>query len=178
MTAERRGKNRAGRIVLLWRPAGDRRTPGAVATDREEIVDLISAYAERLDLGDFEGVADLFSDATFRSDRRPEVGRGRDEILAVYRAMVATYEDGTPSTKHVTTNVIFEVEPGGEGARARSYFTVFQARPELPLQPIIAGRYHDRFARLEGRWRFADRLVLMDLMGDLRFHLNRDVLEM
>jgi ketosteroid isomerase-like protein len=144
-------------------------------SDRDEIVELISSYAERLDEGDFEGVADLFTHATFRSDRRPEVRRGRDEILAVYRSTVATY-DGKPATKHVTTNVIVEVDPGGETASARSYFTVFQARPELPLQPIIAGRYHDRFARRGGRWRFADRLVLMDLVGDLRLHLKRDPL--
>ena len=142
--------------------------------DRDQILHLIYTYAERLDAGDFEGVADLFTEATFRSDRRPEVRRGRDEILAIYRTTVATHEDGTPSTKHVTTNAIVEVDDGGLAASARSYFTVFQARPELPLQPIVAGRYHDRFVKRAGRWQFSDRLVLMDLIGDLRFHLKRD----
>ncbi|HZR83350.1 MAG TPA: nuclear transport factor 2 family protein [Candidatus Binatia bacterium] len=145
-----------------------------MASDRDEILDLIYGYAERLDEGDFEAVADLFAEATFRSDRRPEVRRGRDEVLAVYRSTVATYE-GKPSTKHVTTNAIVEIAADGASASANSYFTVFQARPELSLQPIIAGRYRDRFVKRDGRWRFADRLVLMDLIGDLRFHLKRDV---
>jgi 3-phenylpropionate/cinnamic acid dioxygenase small subunit len=142
-----------------------------MATDVEAIQQLLYTYAERLDGGDFEGVADLFVRATFRSDKRPEVRRGRDEVLAVYRETVAVY-DGKPSTKHVTTNAIVEVEANGEAASCRSYFTVFQARPELPLQPIIAGRYHDRFVKHAGAWEFADRLVLMDLVGDLRFHLH------
>jgi len=141
-------------------------------TDCEEIARLIYTYAERLDAGDFEGVADLFARATFRSDRRPEVRRGREDVLAVYRATVAVYE-GKPSTRHVTTNVIVEVEPSGESASARSYYTVFQARPELALQPVIAGRYHDRFSRRDGVWEFTDRMVYVDLVGDLRFHLKR-----
>jgi hypothetical protein len=55
---------------------------------------------------------------------------------------------------------------------ARSYFTVFQALPDFPLQPIIAGRYHDAFERVDGTWRFADRLILSDLIGDLSRHLR------
>ena len=80
--------------------------------------------------------------------------------------------DRVPATKHVITNVAVEVDDDGRTASARSYFTVFQARPELPLQPILAGRWHDRFKREDGRWRFADRLIHTDLVGDLRFHIK------
>jgi ketosteroid isomerase-like protein len=147
---------------------------GGMASDSEAISALIYTYAERLDAGDFEGVAELFTHATFRSDARPDARRGRDEVLEVYRNTVQVY-DGKPATKHVTTNVTIDVEPGGQTATARSMFTVFQARPELPLQPIIAGRYHDRFARLDGRWCFTDRVVLVDLTGNLRYHLKRPI---
>jgi uncharacterized protein (DUF608 family) len=155
------------------------RAPGSVLdtsmpTDRDEIVDLLYSYAERLDAGDFEAVdRDCSPRRPFRSDRRPEVRRGRDEVLAVYRSTVATHEDGTPSTKHVTTNAIVEIEPGGAAAR-RARISPSSSAAELPLQPIVAGRYHDRFVKRDGRWRFADRLVRMDLIGDLRFHLKRD----
>ena len=44
-------------------------------------------------------------------------------------------------------------------------------RPPVSLA-IIAGRYHDRFARVDGTWQFADRLIFIDLLGDLRFHLK------
>jgi ketosteroid isomerase-like protein len=148
-----------------------------MATDHEDLTALIYMYAERLDAGDFEGVANLFTRATFRSDRRPEVRRGRDEVLAVYRDTVAVY-DGSPCTKHVTTNLIVEVDAARATATARSYYTVLQARPELPLQVIIAGRYHDRFARdaAAHTWHFTDRLVFVDLVGDLRCHLKRNVI--
>lgn len=140
-------------------------------TDREAVTDLILLYAERLDLGDLEGVADLFAEATLRSSHREDGLRGRDAVLGLYRATVQLH-DGIPSTKHVTTNVIVEVDADGTRASARSYFTVLQARPDLPLQPIIAGRYHDRFAKDGTGWRFADRLILVDLVGDLRRHLK------
>ncbi|MBI3782912.1 MAG: nuclear transport factor 2 family protein [Deltaproteobacteria bacterium] len=142
---------------------------------RDAITRLIYTYAERLDGGDFEGTAQLFEHSTFRSNRRPEVRSSGNEVLDVYRKTVALYENGTPCTKHVTTNLIIDVDADQQSATARSYFTVFQARPELPLQVIIAGRYHDSFAVLGGEWCFTDRLILVDLMGDLRFHLKRDV---
>jgi hypothetical protein len=44
--------------------------------------------------------------------------------------------------------------------------------PDLPLQPIAAGRYHDRFAFGDGRWRFAERRVFVDLVGDVSRHLR------
>jgi 3-phenylpropionate/cinnamic acid dioxygenase small subunit len=80
--------------------------------------------------------------------------------------------DGIPSTKHLITNVSVEVDDDRRSARARSYYTALQARPELPLQPIIAGRWHDRFERDGDQWRFADRLIYADLVGDLRFHIK------
>ncbi|MFI5393939.1 MAG: nuclear transport factor 2 family protein [Candidatus Binatia bacterium] len=142
-----------------------------MATDNDAIANLIYTYAERLDAGDFEGVARLFAHATLRNDGFDGAFRGTEDILQLYRNSAMLY-DGKPSTKHVTTNVIIEVDESGKTATARSYYTVLQARPELPLQIIIAGRYHDRFARIDGPWCFTDRLIFIDLMGDLRYHLK------
>lgn len=143
--------------------------------DVDAISRLVFAYAERLDAGDLEGVADLLANADWRSDRRPGALRGREEILGAFRSTVRIHEDGTPSTRHVTTNLVVEVSPGGELACARSYFTVFQARPELPLQAIVAGDYRDRFRRRAGTWEFSEREVRVALVGDLRFHLARPI---
>jgi len=53
---------------------------------------------------------------------------------------------------------------------------VLQATDALPLQPIITGRYRDRFARDDvGGWRFAERRFFVDLVGDLREHLTIDL---
>lgn len=142
-------------------------------TDYEAITALLFTYAERLDNGDLEGVADLFAHATLGSAGFDERRRGRDEVLQLYRTTVALY-DGKPCTKHLTTNVIVDIADDRCSATARSYFTVLQARPELPLQPIVSGRYEDRFVCEEGAWRFHERVMFVDLLGDLRFHLKWD----
>jgi hypothetical protein len=73
----------------------------------------------------------------------------------------------------VTTNIAVEVDEAAGTAASRAYFTVLQAVPDLPLQPIAAGRYHDRFERRDGTWRFVERRVLLDLVGDVSRHLRQ-----
>jgi 3-phenylpropionate/cinnamic acid dioxygenase small subunit len=139
---------------------------------RTAIEALVYGYAERLDAGDLDGVAALFDDATYRSHAGGAYV-GREAVRAVLARVVRIHGDGTPRTKHVTTNLVIAVDDAGDTATARSYFTVLQATPAVPLQAIVAGRYHDRFARRDGAWRFADRLIYMDLIGDLSDHLDR-----
>ena len=145
-----------------------------MSDDWHAIETLIMTYAERVDLGDFAGVADLFDGATYRSALGDDVTvqDGRDAVLNTFETLVRRYPDGTPRTKHVTTNVMVEVD--GNTATARSYYTVMQQTDVVPLQPIICGRYHDRFAKEGGEWRFTDRLIFSDLVGDLSQHLTVD----
>src|SRR5262245_41894257 len=104
-------------------------------------------YAARLDAGDLDGVAALFAHATWRSPARSEPLRGAAAVRSAYEVVVLY--DGVPATRHVVTNLVVDLEPP-DRARARSYFTVFQARPDFPLQPIVSGRYHDTFERAGG----------------------------
>ena len=145
-----------------------------MSDDWHAIETLIMTYAERVDLGDFAGVADLFDGATYRSALGDDVmvQEGRDAVLNTFETLVRRYPDGTPRTKHVTTNVMVEVD--GDTATARSYYTVMQQSEVLALQPIICGRYHDAFAKQGGAWRFTDRLIFSDLIGDLSQHLTVD----
>jgi 3-phenylpropionate/cinnamic acid dioxygenase small subunit len=144
--------------------------------DRGAIADLVHRYAELIDAGDFEGVADLLAGAEVTTEGVSGARRGRDEILALYERSTRRYDDGTPRTKHLSTNLIVEIQGDGATATARSYFTVLQAVPgALTLQPIVAGRYADRFDRDGGRWRFAARHITIDLAGDLSRHLLFDL---
>ena len=157
----------------------------ATCCDTHAVEALIATYAARVDLGDFAGVGELFAHATYRAANGDDVSvaEGAAAVTAQFEALVRVHPDGTPRTKHVTTNVVVDLAPdagpdGGpdvDSATSRCYFTVFQQTDELPLQPIIAGRYHDRFVRVDGVWRFADRLIFSDLIGDLRHHLLIDV---
>src|SRR3954451_23637212 len=135
----------------------------------------VLTYTVRVDLGYIEGVGALFEHETYRAEHGGEImsQEGAEAVMATFTGMVRTYPDGTPRTKHVTTNLMVEVD--GDTATSRCYYTVLQQTDELPLQPIIAGRYHDRFERVDGVWRFADRLIFSDLIGDLSRHLLVDV---
>jgi 3-phenylpropionate/cinnamic acid dioxygenase small subunit len=136
-----------------------------------EIEKLLYLYAERIDLGDFEGLADLFEHAVITTPGADRGPGGRQAALDIYKRSTRLYDDGTPRTKHVTTNAIIEVDEAADTATSRSYFTVFQALDDFPLQAIIAGRYHDKFEREDGRWRFCERMMLPELLGDLSRHL-------
>ena len=59
-----------------------------------------------------------------------------------------------------------------EQARSRSYYTALQARPEVPLQPIIAGRWHDRLEKDGDQWWLVERVIYADLFGDLTHHIK------
>ena len=146
-----------------------------MSDDWHEIETLIMTYAERVDLGDFAGVAALFEHATYRAEHGGQITsqEGSAAVQATFDTMVRRYPDGTPRTKHVTTNLMVEVDGGT--ATSRCYYTVLQQTDVLPIQPIIAGRYHDRFAKVDGAWRFTDRLIFSDLIGDLSQHLMVDV---
>ncbi len=138
---------------------------------RDEISDLIFAYAERMDQGDFAGVGALFEHASYgAADARPM--RGASAVEKILVELVILYEDGTPRTKHVTTNLMTELGPDEHTASVRSYFSVLQGVPGAPLQTIVSGRYQDRFERTTAGWRFAERRVFMDLVGDLSQHLR------
>ena len=139
-----------------------------------QIENLMYTYAERIDAGNLEGVADLFANGQIvASPDAPveTVVAGRDEVLGMYQGSTRLYPCGTPRTKHVTTNAIIEVDEDAGTASARSYYTVFQQLDDFPLQPIITGRYHDTFHRIDGEWWFDRRTMLVDQLGDLSRHL-------
>ncbi|MFD9793471.1 nuclear transport factor 2 family protein [Streptomyces sp. NPDC059070] len=134
------------------------------------VENLIGRYAELVDDGDFAGLGDLLADATFTGSGAPV--RGRAAIAEMFQDTVILYADGTPRTQHVTTNIVIDVDEQAGTAVSRSYVTVLQALPGLPLQPIAGGRYHDRFERRDGEWRFTERRVRITLVGDVSHHLR------
>jgi len=136
-----------------------------------EIENLIGRYAELVDDGDFAGVGELFADGTFHG--RDAAFTGSDEVTAMLHDQIRLYPNGTPLTRHLTTNLIVEADEEAGTATSRSSVTIFQATPELPLQPIAAGRYADQFRRADGVWRFSSRRVTFQLTGDLSHHLRR-----
>ena len=136
-----------------------------------QIQNLVYRYAELIDLGDFDGLGNLLAGAEVGAADSPGSLSGHDAVVAMFTSSTRRYPDGTPRTKHVTTNLILESDDAAGAATCRSYFTVLQQVDDLALQPIIAGRYHDRFVREADVWRFAERRFHIDLVGDLSHHM-------
>jgi 3-phenylpropionate/cinnamic acid dioxygenase small subunit len=149
-----------------------------VPSSETEIANLLHRYAELLDTGDsFEPIAELFAHAQLRVRTGDRYGTVAGASIAdLFEGQILRYPDGLLHTKHVTTNLILEVDEAAGTAAARSYYTLFQQVDDFPLQVILTGRYHDTFERVDGTWRFASRdYSLIDQVGDLSRHLRQSL---
>jgi 3-phenylpropionate/cinnamic acid dioxygenase small subunit len=145
-------------------------------SDYLQIQNLLHRYAYLMDQADFNAVGQIFAhaDVYMPGDagiyRKDPVG-----VADLFRRWNRVYPDtGTLRTRHITTNLILE-EDGHDRAKARCYVLVVQATPTFPLQPVIAGTYEDRFEKVDGVWRFAERreeFKNFELLGDLSSHLK------
>ena len=150
--------------------------PLTPANARTAIENLMFRYAECIDAGDFTAIGELFADARMLGPQGDVQGEGKDEIKAIYDRSTMLYEDGTPMTQHVTTNLILEFAEDGRSAKGRSRFSVMQGLPDFPLQCIITGYYEDKFSYDEIRgWHFSERRMKPKLAGDLSRHLKYEL---
>ena len=154
-------------------------------TDGDRIRNLLGRYCDLMDAGDWPGIGALFARGRLVTDDGAELAAGADAVAEFY-ARGTQLHDGSPRTKHLVTNTVLG-EPGAGGTvEARSSYLVLQALDGVPLQPIITGRYVDRFARRDdgagdaaaggatsdGGWHFTERAFTVDLVGDLSHHLR------
>lgn len=157
------------------RPGSDR------AEIRHQIEDQLYAYTYALDSGDLETVGRLFEHAVMRVEGTDARYQGADEVVQSYVDFTAFYDaEGrpgvyragtTPRTRHVTTNVMIDIAEDGERATARSSVIVFQFAPGAPLRPILAAGYRDTFEPIDGRWRWTERVHLLEHVEDVDLHL-------
>jgi 3-phenylpropionate/cinnamic acid dioxygenase small subunit len=147
-------------------------------SDPHEVIrNLLGRYCERMDAGDFDGLAELFADARLSDEHGNVFASGSEQIATMWHRQTMLY-DGSPRTRHITANPIIEVDETDGTAGVRSSYIVFQGisghgDDDMPLQPIITGRYVDRFLRIaDGSWRWAERSYAIDHLGDLSHHLR------
>lgn len=127
----------------------------AIAWECERLIHL---YAMLNDAGDFQAMAQMFTeDGVFA---RPSQGdvliRGREAILAAYTSRPPRF------TRHLITSVVVTVEDE-DNAHAHSYLTLHTGQPGEGLpraaEPVyVVGDFKDRFVRCRGAWKFSERL--------------------
>jgi len=135
--------------------------------DREEIRDVINAYAHAIDRRRWEIMQHLFhDDATF----------GFGTVTGDWRAFVDQARaliDPCLATQHQLGQILFGFE-GEDICHTETYMTAMHTIPAgypvpeifpdkgKPYSAVIAGRYVDRFERRDGAWRIASRQGLYD----------------
>ncbi|ORV17925.1 nuclear transport factor 2 family protein [Mycobacterium celatum] len=140
-----------------------------------EITNLIYRYAELLDAGDLDAVARLFEHGRIcgvENGPPQTVSAGSAAVRQMYEMATRIHDDGTPKTRHHTSNVQLYIDEADGTARSTSYYCVTQATAELPLQVIVTGHYKDTFHRLDGTWWFDTRTMFVDQLGDVSHHLK------
>ena len=121
--------------------------------DEQAIRALIHEYASRLDDGDLDGVADLFTaDGEWIVAGHGEP-RGRTEIVAFLEGLLGNWN----GIVHALLSGVIHLDPADhDRATGRWYISEF-GQLESGAEVFFAGVYHDTYARDVGIWRFARR---------------------
>jgi 3-phenylpropionate/cinnamic acid dioxygenase small subunit len=135
-----------------------------------EISKLIYRYAYLIDSGDFEGIGRLFEHAVIDFGGGMTL-QGSEAIAGMYAKTTRRYDDGTPHTRHVTTNLIIDVDETESSATSVCYVVVFQQLDDFALQPVWSTQYIDEFVSVDGAWNFARREMTNHMRGDVSRHL-------
>ena len=142
-----------------------------MGTSRDDIERLMFTYARCVDFADWTGLGALFEHGSVRTNAGDDVVRGGEAVAGLWRRVNKVHEDGTLRTRHQLTNLIVDIDEAADRAVVDSYFVVFQQTRRLPLQPIAGGRYRDTFVRVDGTWRFEEKFIWVDQVGDVSDHL-------
>jgi 3-phenylpropionate/cinnamic acid dioxygenase small subunit len=138
------------------------------------IINLLNRYSDAVDRGDFQTVGEMFREADIYFPGSDQIATKANSDLNLGTSLsewTRIYPDtGNPKTRHLCVNPIVDFETE-ERARVQSYFVVFQATEELPLQAIITGTYRDILVKVEGTWKFIERREFIGQFGDLSAHL-------
>jgi hypothetical protein len=141
-------------------------------TSAEDIRRLINAYSFTLDSGDLEGFAALFARGEWIFDGGAPY-RGQQELMDKLLRRVVIHPDGTPRTRHLSTNEDITVDEEAGTASCRRYVTVIQQTAGLPLQVIYSGDYFDEFLRDgHGKWHYCRLTISRPFYGDLSQHIR------
>lgn len=140
-----------------------------------EIEQKIYRMGYALEDGDFALVGRLLRHATFGADRiGRRVMQGEEAIRAQYTRTNITYPDHGRATREVYSNVLVEINLDAGTAQSTTAYTVAQQTPDgrSPFALLVAGRYEDEWAKIEGEWHWTDRYIVVQFKNDLDRHMT------
>jgi hypothetical protein len=124
--------------------------------DRLAIAETLALYCRGIDRCDPEQLA-----AAFTPDAMIDYGDGARPVAEVIPGLMAGL-GAMRLTQHNIGNTVIRVD--GDIARAETNCVALHIipGPEGEVELVVGGRYLDRLAKREGRWRIAERLYVMD----------------
>ena len=154
----------AAAALALGASVTDAATPDSSAArlqrleDREQILELLTAYGATLDRHDFAAFGQLFAeDATYVSGPAPT--RGRAAIQSLLEKMITRNPSNLPPPNyHLFFNPSIHIEGDRATAQSKGAYTVPDAATKA-TQLIFFISYHDTFVRRDGQWVFQQRLL-------------------
>ena len=123
--------------------------------EKDAIREVLAEYCFRLDGGDYDGMAALFTeDGTWDTAFGPATGRAA--IAALARDLRVRAGPNRPRAIHLVTNIAITLR--GDAAEVRSNWTVVQNSPEGP-KIGSGGGYADQMVKEDGKWLFRTRKI-------------------
>jgi uncharacterized protein (TIGR02246 family) len=127
--------------------------------DREQILELLTAYGATLDRHDFAAFGHLFAeDATYVSGPAAPT-RGRAAIQSMLEKIITSNPSNLPAPNyHLFFNPSIQIDGDRATAQSRGAYVA----PDLSTktaQMVFFVSYEDTLVRREGRWLFQQRIV-------------------
>ena len=124
---------------------------------RESIRDTVTRYNSNGDSGRFAQVIELFTDDAVM-EVLGQTYTGHDEVMTIFTGVVRSRTAGKPPShvRHITATHQIDLVDQSH-ATGRLYFQVLT---DVGLDHW--GRYLDQYRAVEGTWKFARRVVIVD----------------
>ena len=139
--------------------------PPAEAADRLALRELFDAYAHCADRRDAEGQKALFTEDTRFAVYMNGPGSEPSYVLEGREALTPVFDDLNryEVTTHFNGQSTVTID-GGDRATGESYTIAHYLYTEDGTRKIMIAslRYLDSFAKIDGRWYFAERKLILD----------------
>ena len=138
--------------------------PPAEAADRLALRELFDAYAHCADRRDAEGQKALFTEDTRFAVYMNGPGSEPSFVLEGREALTPVFDDLNRYEATTHFNGQSTVSLDGERASGESYTIAHHLYTENGERKIMIAslRYLDSFAKIDGRWYFAERKLILD----------------
>lgn len=125
-----------------------------VLEDRAQLRELVARYGIAIDDRDIDALTELFTpDGSFRSADGVMSALGREAVIQQFHGRFAALQ----ATNHIAHEQILDFGPDPDAAEGLVTSHAEVCRHGRTF--VAALRYHDRYRRHEGRWRFAERVL-------------------